>query len=262
MSLPRLRLERCADLGGGMWKVDEGQARHLLRVLRIPPRGEVEGLIAGKRWRMALEISGEGLFARTLYQVPEAGHPPRIVLLASLLKGNDFELLLRGVTEIGVSTIVPIAASRSVPRYSGPEAGKKLLRWKRILEESTRQCGAPVIPEITAPVPLEKAVEVGLPPYRIAGFLGERAMPVGSFPPRPEATVAIGPEGDWDDREKQVLLEAGFCPVRLGPFVMKAVTAAIVACSYLVLAWEANVIGKNRGEEVSDPGPGMQDEPV
>ena len=87
-------------------------------------------------------------------------------------------------------------------------------------------------------------------------------MPVGSFPPRAEATVAIGPEGDWDDREKQVLLEAGFCPVRLGPFVMKAVTAAIVACSYLVLAWEANFIGKNRGEEVSDPGPGMQDEPV
>jgi RsmE family RNA methyltransferase len=80
--------------------------------------------------------------------------------------------------------------------------------------------------------------------------------------PKAEAVVAIGPEGDWDDREKQLLLEAGFCPVRLGPFVLKAFTASVVACSYLVLAWEASVLGKNRGEKIPHPGAGVPDEPV
>jgi 16S rRNA (uracil1498-N3)-methyltransferase len=262
VSLPRLRLEHCTDLGGGLWRIDESQARHLRKVLRISPGEEVEGLQAGRKWRLKLEISGEGVFARTLYPIPEKGCPPHLVLLASLLKGPDFELLLRGVTEIGVSKIIPIAASRSVPRYNGTESAGKLLRWKRILEESTRQCGAPRIPDISAPLPLEKALETGLPSLRVAGFLEEKAIPIGSVPPQAEAAVAIGPEGDWDDREKQLLLEAGFCPVRLGPFVLKAFTASVVACSYLVLAWEASVLGRNRGEKIPDPGAGVPDEPV
>lgn len=262
MSLSRLRLERCTDLGGGLWRIDEGQARHLLKVLRAASGEELEGLGGGQRWRLKLEISAEGVFARTLYPIPEKGCPPRIVLLASLLKGNDFELLLKGVTEIGVSKIIPIAASRSVPRYSQEESIRKQLRWKRILEESTRQCGAPEIPELSPPASLDEVLETGLPPLRIAGFLEERAVPIGSVSPKAEAVVAIGPEGDWDDQEKQLLLHAGFCPVRLGPFVLKACTAAVVACSYLVLAWEAVALGENRGKKVPDPGPGMPDEPV
>ncbi len=262
MSLPRLRLERCTDFGGGLWRIDEGQARHLLKVLRVSPGEELEGLGAGQRWRLKLEISADGIFARTLYPIPEKGCPPRIVLLASLLKGNDFELLLRGVTEIGVSKIVPIGAARSVPRYSQTESDRKLFRWKRILEESTRQCGAPEIPDISPPASLEEALQTGLPSLRIAGFLEDKALPIGSVTPQAEAAVAIGPEGDWDDREKQLLLNAGFCPVRLGPFVLKAFTAAVVACSYLVLAWEAVALGRNRGKKVPDPDPGMQDKPV
>lgn len=259
MSLPRLRLERCTNLGEDLWRIDEEQAHHLQKVLRLPCGEEVEGLLHGERWRMRLEQTGKNLLARKMFLLPEKGRLPRIVLLASLLKGGDFELLLRGATETGVSEIWPIEASRSVPRFTEGEVPRKMARWGKILEESTRQCGATEIPRIFPPVPLEKAVERGLPALRVAGLLGEGTVPLGAVSPACEVAVAIGPEGDWDECEKEILQRAGFCPVSLGPLVLKAFTAAIVACSYLALAWEGRIHGESCGDKVPDQGPGVQD---
>jgi 16S rRNA (uracil1498-N3)-methyltransferase len=187
---------------------------------------------------------------------------PRIVLLASLLKGGDFELLLRGATETGVSAIIPIEAARSVPRIKTGEKAKKVARWERILEEATRQCGASRVPSVGAPVPLEKAIEMDLPPLRLAGILEEGTAPLATVAPADEAAIAIGPEGDWDDREKEILRKAGFSGVSLGPLVLKACTAAIVACSHLVLAWEGQGCGETQGEKIPDQGSRMPDKPV
>jgi len=262
VSLPRLRLERCTNLGEGLWRIDEEQSHHLLKVLRVLNGEEIEGLLSGERWRMRLELAGKAVVAREMLPLPGRGRLPRIVLLASLLKGGDFELLLRGVTEAGVSKIVPIEASRSVPRFTEEEVPRKLARWRKILEESTRQCGAAEIPQILPPVSLEKALEGELPDLRIAGFLEEGTVPLGSIPPAAEVAVAIGPEGDWDEREKAMLRETGFCPVSLGPLVLKAFTASIVACSYFVLAWEGRIHGKSCRDEIQDRSPGVQDKPV
>lgn len=262
MSLPRLRLERCTNLGNGTWRVDETQAHHLMNVLRMPAGGDAEGLLEGDRFLLKLEASEGGLLARVLSPLPGRATMPRIVLLASLLKGGDFELLLRGATETGVSAIIPIEAARSVPRIKTGEKTKKVARWERILEEATRQCGASRVPAIGVPVPLERALEMDLPSLRLAGILEEGTAPLATFVPADEAAIAIGPEGDWDDHEKEILRKAGFSGVSLGPLVLKACTAAIVACSYLVLAWEGQRCGETSGEKIPDQGPRMPDKPV
>lgn len=262
MSPPRLRLERCTSLGNGLWKVDEKQAHHLLKVLRLSPGENVEGLLEGERCRVRLESAEGGLAARVLSSVPGSGSMPRVVLLASLLKGGDFEHLLRGATETGVSAILPVEATRSVPRIAVAEKAKKLARWSRILEEATLQCGAAKIPLIAEPAPLEKILETGLPAQRLAGILEESTIPLATIPPAAEVAIAIGPEGDWDEREKEALRQAGFKAVSLGPLVLEAYVAAIVACSYVVLAWEGKHRGINKGEEIQDQGTGMPDKPV
>jgi len=262
VSPPRLRLERCTSLGDGLWKVDEQQAHHLLKVLRVSPGENLEGLLAGERCRVRLESAEGGLAARVLSSLPGKGSTPRIVLLASLLKGGDFEHLLRGATETGVSVILPVEAARSVPRITEAEKAKKVARWSRILEEATLQCGAPKIPLIAEPAPLEKILETELPALRLAGILEDATIPIATVPPAAEVAIAIGPEGDWDEREKEVLRQAGFKAVSLGPLVLKAFVAAIVACSYLVLAWEGKCRGNTQGEEIQDQGPRMPDKPV
>lgn len=262
MSLPRLRLERCRFLGKGLWRVDEKQAHHLCRVLRVRQGEEIEGLLAGERYRIRLEVVEGGIDARVLEILPEKETLPGVVLMASLLKGGDFERLLRGATETGVSAIIPIEAGRSVVRVPPAERAKKMARWERILEEATRQCGAADVPSISEPLPLERAVELPLPKLRLAGMLCEGAVPLGRIKVTSEAVVAIGPEGDWDESETEVLRLSGFQPVSLGPLVLKAFTAAIVACSYLVLSWEGRENGKPEGETFPDPCSRMPDKPV
>jgi len=262
VSPPRLRLEKCLKIGENLWKLDDPQAHHLARVLRVGPGEDVEGLLKGKRCRLRLEFQGESVVARALSPLPGKGDQPRIVLLASLLKGGDFEQLLRGTTETGVSSILPVEAARSVSRIPPGDRTKKIARWKRVLDEASCQCGATRVPEIAAPAPLRDFLGGDLPPLRLAGILQEGSVPLAVIAPAGEVAVAIGPEGDWDEGEKQALLEAGFIPVNLGPRVLKAFTAATVACSYLVLSWEGRDRVKPQGQEIQDQDPGLQDKPI
>ena len=49
------------------------------------------------------------------------------------------------------------------------------------------------------------------------------------------AVLAIGPERGWTDRERKILLDAGFAPVTLGSRVMRTETAAAVAAGAVLL---------------------------
>ena len=45
--------------------------------------------------------------------------------------------------------------------------------------------------------------------------------------------VAIGPEGGWSPRDRQVLESAGFSGLRLGPRVLRTETAGLAAIAAL-----------------------------
>ncbi|MBK7007316.1 MAG: RNA methyltransferase [Saprospiraceae bacterium] len=45
----------------------------------------------------------------------------------------------------------------------------------------------------------------------------------------------VGPEGDFTDEEIQLLIDAGFHPVSLGPTILRSETAGMVAASLLKL---------------------------
>ena len=51
-----------------------------------------------------------------------------------------------------------------------------------------------------------------------------------------EATLLIGPEGDFTPAEVSQALGAGFSPISLGPIILRSETAAIYALS--VTAYE------------------------
>jgi 16S rRNA (uracil1498-N3)-methyltransferase len=54
-----------------------------------------------------------------------------------------------------------------------------------------------------------------------------------SLPPRGELLLVVGPEGGVTDAEIDALVTAGARPVRLGPEVLRASTAAAVALGAL-----------------------------
>lgn len=235
MSLPRLRLEKSKFLDG-KWHISPEEAHHLVNVRRCYNGSLVEGLLDGERLQLKLCCDGDSVIAVEVSRETEPPPSPEVHLLLALLKSDQFDLSLRFAAEIGVTKIHLLECERCVPKYSGQRTEDKLTRWRKILDEATKQAGSTRTPSLEAPVPAERFDYARLVGAKYAALLSEDASPLNKVTIQYPAAVAIGPEGDWSPRETRLLLENGFKPVSLGGRILRASTAVAVSCSWLMLS--------------------------
>jgi 16S rRNA (uracil1498-N3)-methyltransferase len=60
-----------------------------------------------------------------------------------------------------------------------------------------------------------------------------QALDVAGARPSRELVLAIGPEGGWSPRDRELLQAAGFEGMRLGPRILRTETAGIAAIAVL-----------------------------
>ena len=221
MSLPRLRLERCS-CNNGIWTIDAEEAHHLVRVRHCYTGSLVEGLLDGEKVTLRLHCDGAAVTARELSREEEPPLEPRIELLLGLLKNDQLDDALRFCAETGVFRIHLLVCERSVPRYEGPRLDDKMKRWRKILDEATKQAGAATPPVLCAPVPFAEFDFDGLPEQRLAALLSDGARPLRETRIAESLAAAIGPEGDWSPAESARLLAEGVAPVRHRARIMRA----------------------------------------
>ncbi len=210
-------------------------AHHLGRVLRAEA-GQLYELSDGERvWLARVEDVGRERVEFALVE-PIASNEPRLetTLLLAVVKFDSFEWALEKATELGVRTIVPVAAARSEKALLHA-AEKRSERWKKILLEASQQSRRVRIPEL-------RRVEKPATAFRDAtGFrvmLSERAgaAPLKELIPAEgakEATLAIGPEGGWTDEEFAAAEAAGFQQASLGSLILRTETAVAAALANL-----------------------------
>ena len=216
------------------------EARHLTRVLRVEPGQRFE--ISDNRHAYLAEIA-EAKGERVVFQVVEAiagvPMPVRITLCAAIVKFDRFEWMIEKATELGVERILPVEATRT-ERGLFEASRKRSERWARIARESSQQSRRAQIPEILPAVRLEQCLKEAAE-HRY--FLDEGAAPplVREIPAERSDTVAllIGPEGGWMEAERALAVSAGWCPVSLGPLVLRAETAAAAAIAVVTATWMA-----------------------
>lgn len=164
----------------------------------------------------------------------------RVVLCQGMLKAAKFEWVLQKCTELGVAAFMPLLTERAVA--AAEEAGEsKRRRWSRIVAEALEQCGGTRLPEISSPRPLMHALADLLPggisliPWEESSALPLRAALQQSIARSgdpnhiSEVRIFIGPEGGFSADEIALAERAGAIPVTLGPRILRAETAAIVA---------------------------------
>lgn len=242
MSLPRLRLERCV-LDGGIWRIDADEARHLVLVRRCYTGSLVEGLLNGEKLTLRLSCEGGEVTAEELSRTGEAPILPRIELLLGLLKNDQLDEALRFCAETGVSRIHLLECERSVPRYGGAKLQEKTVRWRKILDEATKQAGAASAPVLCGPVPFVDFQYDALPRQRLAAMLSAKALPLGGVAVDMDVAIAIGPEGDWAPEEAKRLLAENFTPVSLGKRIMRASTAVAASCAAAGMLYDRGAAG-------------------
>jgi 16S rRNA (uracil1498-N3)-methyltransferase len=156
----------------------------------------------------------------------------KITLYQALLKSDHFEFVLQKCTEIGVSVFVPIVCERCVVRK--PSANR-IQRWEKVIKEATEQSGRGVMPILKPTLSFEDACHSAEGLSLIAG-IGLNSLTLreilrsSTHQNNPVKTnIFIGPEGGFTANELKIAQSCGIQKITLGPRVLRAETAGIVA---------------------------------
>lgn len=160
-----------------------------------------------------------------------------ITLVQGIVKGDTMDWIVEKAVELGVQRIVPVTAQRSIVRLDAADAAKKQAKWQRVALEACKQCGQAWLPEVSAPVSVEKACALtASAELRLTASLEAGALSLKQLRPAASvasAALAIGPEGDFTEAEYDRFRSAGWQAWSLGNLVLRSETAAICALSIL-----------------------------
>lgn len=195
---------------------------HLKKVLRLRDGENVTCSDGKGRWRVCSWSSDYVTVNGDI--VTEPSPTLRLCVAVSPVKGDRTDLVVEKLVEIGVDDIAILAPlERSVVRWANDKVTHVMDRYRRIATAAAMQSRRVFLPELTGPVSLAS----------LGGHQVALAEPGGSAEWSQVTTVVIGPEGGFSDKE----LAAAPCTIDLGPNILRAETAAIVAAAQMVAHW-------------------------
>lgn len=225
-----------------------GAARHV-QVLRHQPgdvitlfEGQTGNGFAGGEFQATITRMGRSdVGVRVDSHSPAEREAARAVHLVVGMPANErMDWLVEKATELGVATIQPVMAARSVLKLKGDRADKKIERWQSIAVSACEQCGRNQVPVIHAPQSLADWLRSPQAPAsdatRLVLSLREGSQPLGTAAGDVRTVwVLHGPEGGLTTQEEDWALEQGWRPASLGSRVLRAETASVAALSLLAL---------------------------
>lgn len=230
-------------MNGDLAPLNEAETRHALRVLRLVSGASVQALDGcGNAWQGELVTDGETAAVRLLAPCDSTEAPVNVTLYMGIPKGEKLELIAQKLTELGAMRLVPVRMERCVAKIAAQEAEKKLSRIRRIAQEAQKQSGRRRELEITDPVDLPEVCRQ-LSTYDKTFLLWEEARGFRLTDGCEEAPGAeniayiVGPEGGISHKEADLLMQAGACPVTMGPRILRAETAAVAGCAAILTLW-------------------------
>jgi 16S rRNA (uracil1498-N3)-methyltransferase len=218
-----------------------GAAHHVLRVLRLKT-GEVVTLFDGEGGEYRAQLaraSPRGVTVRVVeHRDVERESPLRVTLVQGLAAADRMDYAVQKAVELGVAAIAPVITARSVVRLDGERAARRAARWRQIVIAACEQSGRNRLPTVHEPcafatwlaAPSQAELRLLLAPGA-ARSLGRLAQPGGAV------EILVGPEGGLTTEEAAAACDAGFCPVRLGPRVLRTESAGPAMLAAMHALW-------------------------
>ncbi|MGV3659622.1 MAG: 16S rRNA (uracil(1498)-N(3))-methyltransferase [Prosthecobacter sp.] len=216
----------------------DDEAQHCSRVMRKQAGDSIE--IFDGEGRVAVceitHVSKTEVRARILSEDCMEPFATAIHLVPAMIKGEPFEWMLEKAVELGAASVQPVITARSVVHLDAAQAEKKLVKWRRHMIESAKQCHTPFVPRLEMPKPFASLVPTLNAELKLIPALSEHSRTLKQVLPeaRPASVaVLIGPEGDFTPEEEALAQQTGFLPITLGPLVLRAETAAVATLAIL-----------------------------
>lgn len=195
---------------------------HLKKVLRLRDGETISCTDGHGRWRLCEWKAANLVTTSDVFTEPAPSS--QLCVAVSPVKGDRTDFVVEKLVEVGVDTIAILAPlERSVVRWSGDKVDHVMDRYRRIAKAASMQSRRVFLPEITGSVAL---ADLGTNQVAFA-------EPGGSAQWGSVSTIVVGPEGGFSPAE----LEMAPALIDLGPHILRAETAAIVAAAQMVAHW-------------------------
>nr|WP_278357068.1 16S rRNA (uracil(1498)-N(3))-methyltransferase [Acinetobacter lwoffii] len=147
-------------------------------------------------------------------------------------KGDRMDYAIQKAVELGVSEIQLLISDRCEMRLKYDRDQKKLDHWQGIAIAACEQCGLNIVPEILAPMSLEKWLDTELPNTKLVLAPNKDETDVLADATL-DLALLIGPEGGLSEAEISAANQKGFLNWCIGERVLRTETAPVVALSIL-----------------------------
>lgn len=221
----------------GGFRITGRRALHIREVLNAHPGDRLRvGLLEGSLGKGAVRVfDGDAVFLDCEF---EASPPPRptVDLLLAVPRPKTLMKLLPQVAALGVDRLVLMRTWRVgkpylTARVLEPEVYRPLLHEGLMQARCTREPRVLVEP-LFRPFVEDRAAELFADRRKLLAHpTAPTALSGLSFGAAERVALAIGPEGGFIPFEVEMLAEAGFEPVHLGPRPLRVETACVALLS-------------------------------
>lgn len=239
MRIPRYYIDQTLDCGQVV-SLPDNLHRHAVQVLRGKAGDDLilfngQG---GEYHAQFVEVGKRHSSVRlSEYDPVERESSMDITLVLALIKSDKFDFAIQKAVEMGVTSIKPVVAARSVLNLKGGRLDKKVLHWQGIIHAACEQSGRTRIPELQSVEPLNDYLRQGSEQMRIT-MLPEATKTLSTLevPTHPVALL-VGPEGGFREDEVALMKEQEIQSICFGPRILRAETAVVAGLALCQSYW-------------------------
>ncbi len=229
--------------------LDEQDNFHIEKVMRMKNGDNIHVSYKDKIYDCEVEFIKGKLNIKCLRETPVNNEIDcNVTLVYGLPKGDKFEFVVQKASELGVTSIVPFAANRSVSVVSKDKEEKKLERWNKIAKEASEQSKRNKLVKVERVCDLEDILnyrsKLNLIAYEDVSNEGCNKLYNLLNKKYDSITIVVGPEGGFEEREVEYLLNNGFEVVSLGKRILRSETAPLFLLSVIGYMYECGEINE------------------
>lgn len=231
MNITRVYLDKEFQLEEEL-QLSKESSMHLIKVLRKKSGDEIE-LFDGRgsacrailmdlvKDKQRVQIISECFFSKR--------DNIEINIGLALIKKDPFSIALQKAAELGVNSVTPLITERTQLALKNIKKSK-VARWNTIVRGACEQCGDNWVPEISEPIDLISWSKKINSKTKLVLYPQSKKK-ITDISLSDSISLAVGPVGDFTEKEISSLEDIGFMPVSIGERILRAETAVISSIS-------------------------------
>lgn len=246
--MQRYFLETSFDNDGNA-HISGDDGKHIVKVMRMEVGDCIIAVDEGEAFISEItDILNDGVAVKKKDgPLPSNEMQVNVTIACGLPKGDKLDFIVQKGTELGMRSIIPFEAERSIVKWDTKKGSKKVERLQKISKEAAEQCHRTIMPEVLSPMSFKQLLKESKS-YDIRFFADEEdakgtdpnkiADRLKNVYHKQTVLVVFGPEGGLSRKEAEEMSAADFLSVSLGPRILRTETAPLYFLSAMSYEFE------------------------